>query len=123
MKILPLKGFKAIKALNAFHTLLLGLKMLPAYIAESYVDFYGAFETKTEQEKERLLREAVLFVQLTEDEVCALVCFATDKNDVPYSEVNIKNLTIDELFEIIVSVCLEIGRIKINILTEAKKKN
>lgn len=123
LKVLPLKGYKSLKALNAFHALLLGLKMLPAYLSESYESFYESFREKPEEEKEKLIREAVLFVQLQQDEVEALVAFTTDKNGIPYSAASVNNLSMDELHEIIVAVCMEIGRIKIDILTESEKKN
>ena len=123
VQVLPLKGYKSLKALNGFHALLLGLKMLPAYIGEDYKTFYSNFEHKTEEEKEFLLKEAVLFVELSEAEVMALVCFAKDSNGVPYKSVNIGNLQIDQLHEIIVAVCMEIGRIKIDLLSESEKKN
>lgn len=121
-KVLELKGFKSLRALNAFHALLLGLKMLPAYQSLSYEDFFAGFKDKTDGEKETCLREAAVFVQLAEDEIEALVCFCTDKNGVPYSSVNVKNLKLDELHEIIVAVCMEIGRIKINLVSEEEKK-
>lgn len=122
IKILPLIGTKSLRALNAFNVLLLGLKMLPAYLAEDYETFYASFAGKTEAEKEKLLREAVVFVPLAEDELAALVCFATDKNGVPYTAVNIKNLTMEALFEVVVAVCMEIGRIKIDLISEEEKK-
>lgn len=122
MKLLPLKGYKSLRALNAFHTLLLGLKMLPAYMSEDYQTFFGAFATKTDAQKETALREAAAFVQLTPDEIDALVSFATDKNGVPYSAVNQGNLGPAELFEIIIAVCMEIGRIKIELVSEDEKK-
>lgn len=122
MKILPLKGYKSLKALNAFHTLLLGLKMLPMHFAEPYDEFYANFADKTDAEKEKFLREAVIFVPLQPEEVEALVAFATDKNEIPYSAVNLKNLGPDELVECIVSVCMEIGRIKIELVSESEKK-
>ncbi len=123
MKILPLKGYKSLRALNGFHALLLGLKMLPAYIQEPYETFYASFNEKSDDEKRKLLREAVIFVQLGQDEVEALIGFAIDKNGVPYQSANVKNLAVDELHAIIVAVCMEIGRIKIELITEEEKKN
>ncbi len=123
MKVLPLKGYKSLKALNAFHALLLGLKMLPAYIGIDYETFHASFQGKTEGEKESLLREAAVFVQLAEDEVNALLSFVADKNGVPYSAVNIGNLGAGELHESIVAVCMEIGRIRIELVSEDEKKN
>ena len=116
-KVLPLKGYKALRALNAFHALLLGLKMLPAYIGETYDNFYASFATKTDGEKEKLLREAAVFVQLAQDEIEALISFTTDKNGIPFSSVNVGNLAVDEIHECIVAVCMEIGRIKISLVS------
>lgn len=122
-KVLPLKGFKSYKALNAFHALLLGLKMLPAYTLITYEKFFESFKDKDDAEKETLLREAAVFVNLEEEEIEALVCFCTDKNGIPLTKANINNLTPDEIHEVIVAVCMEIGRIKIDLVTESEKKN
>ncbi len=121
-KILELKGYKSLKALNAFHSLLLGLKMLPSYMSVDYQEFYAAFKTKTDAQKETALREAAAFVQLSQEEVEALVSFATDRNGIPFSAVNSGNLKPDELFEIIIAVCMELGRIKIELVSEDEKK-
>ncbi len=123
MKVLPLKGTKSLTALRAFSALLLGYKMLPAHIGEDYETFYAAFNDKTEAEKEKVLRLAAAFVSLGDDEVAALVSFVCDKNGVPYSASNIGNLSAGELHEIIVAVCMEIGRIKIELVGEDEKKN
>ncbi len=122
MKILPLVGYKSLRALNGFHVLLLGLNMLPAYIGKGYEKFYASFKEKTEDEKEAAIREAVLFVELKEEEVRALVSFACDSNGIPYGDTNIKNLSPKQLHEIIVAVCMEIGRIEIELVSEEEKK-
>ena len=123
MKVLPLKGYKSLKALNAFNALLLGLKMLPVNLDKNYVDFFEAFKHKSDTEKEDAVRQAVAFVPLNDDEIDALVSFTTDRNGVPYGKVNVSNLGVAELHEIIVAVCMEIGRIKIDLVTEEEKKN
>jgi hypothetical protein len=123
MKILELKGYKSLKALNAFHTLLLGLKMLPAYIQTPYDEFFEGFKEMNEAEKEKKIREAAIFVPLEQNEVEALISFATDKNGIQYSSVNLKNLGAKEIHEIIVAVCMEIGKIEVSLLSEDEKKN
>lgn len=122
MKVLPLVGYKSLRALNAFHTLLLGLKMLPIYLNEDYVSFFASFKEKDDGAKEDALRQSIAFVQLSTEEVEAVVSFATDSNGIPYAASNIKNLKPDELFEIIVAVCMEIGRIKVELVSEEEKK-
>lgn len=121
-EVLPLKGFKSLKALNAFNALLLGLKMLPEFLPIDYQTFFASFKDKTDGEKETLLRQAVAFVELDESEVSALITFCADNNGVPYCSANLSNLSPDELHEIIVSVCMEIGRIKIDLVSEDEKK-
>ena len=123
IQVLPLRGFNSLKALNAFSALLLGLKMLPAYIAITMEDFYGAFIEMSEGEKEARLREAVAFVKLEQDEVESIICFTKDKNGITHSRENLKNLDVKELHEIIVAVCMEIGKIKISLTSESEKKN
>ncbi len=123
MKVLELKGFKSLRALNGFHSLLLGMKMLPMHIAQSYVEFYKDFELLPEKEQRATLKEAALFVELDKDEVEAIVSFCCDPNGIPYEASNIKNLSPDQLIEAIVSVCFEIGKIKIDFVTDEEKKN
>lgn len=122
MKVLELKGHRALHALNGFSALLLGLKMLPLYLETPYEAFYASFLTKTDAEKETAVRQALAFVQLDLDEIEAMASFVVDPNGVPYSAASLKSLPLDQLFEIIVAVCLAIGRIRIPIVTEAEKK-
>jgi hypothetical protein len=97
--------------------------MLPQYISESYETFYASFADRSDSDKEKFIREAAIFVQLSQDEVESLVTFVTDKNGIPYSAVNLKNLDVKEIHEIIVAVCMAIGAMKISIVSEDEKKN
>lgn len=123
MKVIELKGYKSLKALNVFHALMLGLKMLPSYIGESYEEFFARVQEMPAADQEKMIREAALFVKLDEDDVRSLICFTVDPNGVPYSEENIRNLGPDQLHEAIVSVCVAISKIRINFVTESEKKN
>ncbi len=123
MRVLELKGYKSLKALHAFHALMLGLKMLPSYIAESYEDFYDRVSKMPEVDQEKLIREAALFVELQKEEVESLLSFCADANGVPYSPENLKNLGPKELHEIIVAVCVQISKIKIDLVSTDEKKN
>jgi hypothetical protein len=123
MKVLELKGYKSLRAFNAFHTLMLGLKMLPMYIGESYERFYENMKELPESEQESMIRQAALFVELTKDEVEALASFCTDANGIPFQASNINNLSPDQIVDVIVSVCKEIAKFKIDLLTDKEKKN
>jgi hypothetical protein len=123
MRVLELRGFKSLRALNAFNTLMLGLKMLPSYMGETYEEFLGRIAEMPPQDQEKMIREAALFVELQKDELEALICFCTDPNGVPYSAENVKNLGPKDLHECIVAVCKEIAKIKIDLIGEHEKKN
>jgi hypothetical protein len=122
MKVSVLKGYKSLRAFNVFHTLMLGLKMLPAYASDSYEEFYNKTEKLSDSEKEKLIREAVLFVELQPDEVEAMVSFCLDPNGVPYEKSNLSNMPPDQLVEMIVAVSMEIAKIKIDLVSDSEKK-
>jgi hypothetical protein len=123
MKVLPLIGAKSIAAFCSFNKLLLGYKMLPAYAGETYEVFFEHMKEKTDAQKESIIREALAFVALERDEIEALASFVADRNGVPYSPTSLKNLSLKEIFEIIIAVCMEIGRIDISLISEDEKKN
>lgn len=121
--VLPLVGFKSLRALNAFHALMLGLKMLPSYMSETYEAFFARIEDMSDDDKIKMIREAALFVELQKEEMEALLTFCTDKNGVPFQAANLKNLAPDEMIEVIVAVCFEISKIKIDFVSKEEKKN
>lgn len=123
MTILPLVGYKSYKALVAFHTLMFGLKMLPDYITEQYEDFFARIDSLTPDEQRRFIEKAVLFVELDQEVVESLVCFAVDPNGVPYGPRNLKRLGPSEITKIICEVCFAISQIKTDFLSKAEKKN
>jgi hypothetical protein len=123
IKALELKGLKTLPCLNAFHALILGLKMLPQYQGWSYEDFLEMLHKLTPPEQEKFIREACLFVRLEPDEVEAMVLFCTDANGVPYTAENIKNLGPADLIEIIVAVSMAVVRLNIYLVTDSEKKN
>jgi len=123
MRVLELKGYKSLRALNAFNALMLGLKMLPAYMAEDYEPFLARIQEMPPEDQKKMIREAAKFVELQKEEVEAIICFCTDKNGVPFTSENLKNLGPEQLVEIITSVCFEIAQIKIDFVTDSEKKN
>lgn len=122
MKTLELKGYKSLRALNAFSALMLGLKMLPQYMGETYEEFLSKIHDMPEDDQRKMITEAAMFVELSKEEVEALTCFCADKNGVPYTAENLKNLNPKEQVEIIVSVCMDIAKIRIDFITETEKK-
>jgi len=123
VKTLPLVGYKSLRALNAFHMIMMGLKMIPIYAFMKYEDFFGMFEEKTLEEKELFLREGLAMIELQEDEIDALIGFCLDSNGVPYGKANIKNLKLKDIYECCLSVMIEISKIEISFITESEKKN
>lgn len=123
MKTLSLEGMGSFWAFQAYHKILLGVKMLPSYISESYEDFYKRIEDMPAQDQEKIIREGALFVELSKNELESLTKFCVDSNGIPYTAENMRKMTPDQIFEIIVSVCLEIAKIRVNFVTESEKKN
>ncbi len=123
IKVLELKGYKSLRAFNAYHALMLGLKMLPAYMHESYEEFFARVEKMPLKDQTKMITEAALFVKLEREEVEAIICFASDANGVPYTAENLKGLGPDQLVAIVVAVCTEISKIKIDFVSETEKKN
>lgn len=123
MKVLELRGYKSLRVLNAYSSLMLGIKMLPEHMKEPFEEFYDRLERLDDVEKMKTIRKAILFVELQEEELQAILSFASDKNGVPYGPENLKNLNPSELTEIIAAVCFEMSKFKIDLVTEAEKKN
>jgi flagellar motor switch/type III secretory pathway protein FliN len=122
MKILPLVGLKSLNAFNSFNLLLLGLKMLPLNLGKSYEEFYAEFDELEESAKEKFVRQAVAFVKMESEEIEDLLAFATDTNGCRFDKTNISNLSLAQINDIVVAVCMEIGRIKISLVTSEEKK-
>jgi len=123
MRVTELKGYKSLRALNAFSVLAIGLKMTPDYSQETFVDFFKRLQDMDPIEQEKKLREAAAIVPLDEAEVQGLLSFCVDANGVPYSSENIKNLNPHQIIDLIVKVCLEIVKIRIDSVSEDEKKN
>lgn len=123
MKFLDICGPKGYSALIAFNTLMLGLKMLPSYMGETYEEFLGRIQLMDQKDQMKMIREAAMFVKLGEDELKDIVCFCTDKNGVPYTSENLKNLKPDEIIDVISGVCFKVSQFRVGFLTESEKKN
>lgn len=121
--VLPLEGFKSLRALNAFHTLMLGLKMLPAYMGEPYEKFFARVGAMPIEDQYRMIREAAAFVELSQEEVEALVGFTSDPNGIPYGPPQLKTMKPGQILDLVCAVCLEIAKMKIDLVSEAEKKN
>lgn len=101
----------------------MGLKLIPLYAFIPYEDFYAGFEEKTDAEKELFLREGLAMIKLEDDEIEALIGFCCDKNGIPYTKANIKNLDLKQIYDCCLAVMLEISKIEISFITESEKKN
>ena len=124
IKVRELKGFKSLRAVNTFHTLLMGLKMLPQFLGESYEAFFLRIKKMDDDGRRTMFVQAVNFVPLTDEEIEAVIYFTTDGNGVAFTSENLKGITPTRMREAIVAVCLEICRIEgSDLLTDAEKKN
>lgn len=123
-KCLPLAGPKSHSALTAYQALLTGLRMVPEYYHLGQEEFNEMIEAMEPKDQLKVFISAARTVPLTDEELKALVCFCTDKNGVPYTKENIKNLGPSDFVEVIVTVCMEIAtNIHIDLITKEEKKN
>ncbi len=110
-----IKGIKGLYAFKALQTLLLSYFLLPEFKEpnEKYDDFLKRFSEMDDSQRKEVLQKSLYFAGIEPAEIEALICFATDNNGVPYCRNNINNLSIEQLFSIIIDVCLEVARIKV----------
>lgn len=116
-------GTDAFRAMQVYCKLVLGLKMLPMYETFEFSDFFNLIGDMPEVDKKIVLKEALLLVDLNNDEIAQLCSFGLDKNGVPLSKNNIKSLTIPDQFEVMLEVCLKLTDIKVDSITDDQKKN
>lgn len=122
MKVRELEGIASLRAINAYHMLMYGLKMLPEYFRESYEEFYAKIDTLTQDEKDGLIKKAIFLIDLKDEEVGALLFWCNDPNGVPFTNANVKNLKPNQIIEALFLVCSEISKIDADLLTEQEKK-
>lgn len=123
IQVHELKGYKSLKAYYAFQALLVGLKMLPMHMLETYEDFYARMEAMPPEDQEKLIRMAASLVPLQKDEVESLISFASDANGARYSEAHLKDLDPKTLIDIIVAVSMKIAAMKVDFVSDDEKKN
>lgn len=123
-KVLPLKEYKSYKALCAFQRLIFGLKMIPGFMQYSFEELCDIIDKMSDEDKLKTITQAAKMVTLDEDEVNALLCFCTDKNGIPYTAENKKNLSPADIVEIIVTVSMHlIQHVHVDLVNESEKKN
>lgn len=125
MTVLPLHGLKSLDAVRGLSALLLGYYCLAMPGKTSYAtfeEFFESFGVISEEEKEKIIRTAILFVKVEHWEIEAMASFVPDKKGAPYSAASLKNMPMSQLIEIVVAVCKEMGKLKVSILSEDEKK-
>lgn len=124
LRVRELEGAESYAAFVAFHNLLMGVKMTPMYMTLDYQEFFEAVHAMDAKEKEKVIRQAAMLVRLdTNDELLPILFMCEDKNGVRLSRESIKKMSLKDIFEAVVKVCLEIGEIQITMVTESEKKN
>ncbi len=118
-----IKGIRSLRAFNVYNSLLLGIKMLPQYLKESYEEFYSRLKDMEPDDQAKIIREAAFFIEIQPEELEAMAIFCKDSNGVPISRENLKNFSPGDLIDMIEAVCTEISKFKIDLVSEAEKKN
>ena len=124
IKVLTIEGMDSYYPCQAYYKLLFGLSMIPAYAHMSLSEFAGYCELLSDDDKEKIIKEAVQIVTLEPDEILKVVCWAVDPNGVRYSRENLKKATPQFINEILRAVILEVAKAhKIDMISEDEKKN
>jgi hypothetical protein len=121
--VIDLVGYESVKALNVYGALLIGGKNIPPYVDMPFPDYFEAIRTLPPADQENFFRVCVAVVPLEREEVEAITCFCLDANGVPYTRMQLKSMPLKDVFDIIISVCLEVAKFKIDFVSETEKKN
>lgn len=122
-KVVDLVGYESIRALNVYGALLIGGKNIPGYVDMPFDQYFETIRTMPPAQQENFFRICVAVVPLEREEVEAIVCFCLDPLGVPYSRMQLKSMPLKDVFDVIISVCLEIAKFKIDFVSESEKKN
>ena len=113
MKIKELKGLKAVKALNVYVKLVIGLALTHLNKEKTIEGFLKAFEEYAPEKRRELLKFACLIVQLEDDEIEALTRFAQDDNGIAYERPSLAYLKPSEVVNIMTDVALAVSEVKV----------
>ena len=121
--VIDLVGYESIRALNVYGALLIGGKNLPGYSDMPFEEYFETIRTMPAAQQENFFRICVAVVPLEREEVEAITCFCLDANGVPYQRMQLKSMPLKDVYDIIISVCLEIAKFKIDFVSDTEKKN
>ncbi len=125
IKVAIIKGVDSVQGVQAYHKIMMGLTMIPAYAAFSPSEFLSKIDEMSDDDQEKVIRQAIEFgVRLETEEINDLIKWACDSNGVRFTKENIKNLTPFEFIEAMVAVCKQMASDhKIYLISEDEKKN
>ena len=122
-KLLPLTGISGVRAFNVFHSVILGLKMVPIELEKGYHAFLDEMNSKTEDEKREYFRTGLNFVPLEESDIEAVIRFCEDANGIPLTKNSVRGMSSVDIINLMVEVFLEIAKLNVNLVTKDEKKN
>lgn len=110
-----IRGIKGLLAFKAMHTLLFGYFLLPEHRKgnENYDKFLRRFSEMTEAEKREVFNQALYVCGIDEKEIITLAEFCKDANGIPYNKQSLVGAPIDDVFNIVIDVCLAVASVKV----------
>ena len=124
IKTKTVEGPTSYRVYNAYCSLVLGLHYMPINTnGQQYDEFLETVEAMPPEDQEKCFRQAARLTNLEKDDLLAMLSFCVDPNGVPYGPVNVKNLNPKMIVEMIVAVCMQIAGMRIDLVSEAEKKN
>lgn len=101
-----LKGLKSVRVMQITSTLVMGLAMLPVNMNKTFAEFYQEVIEADVDTQRKILEDAIRFVELSEEELLAVLCFCADSNGIAISKSNIGNYEPNKIMDMVVEVCL-----------------
>lgn len=113
-----MSDFKGVQGLRAYKAMMSITRSL-YFIAEvsggqDWEKFLSWLDTQTEEQMTRLFKVGVVYgVKLDQDEILDLLAYCKDKNGITITRENLNSIPVDELIASMVSVCMELNKIKV----------
>lgn len=112
MKILELRGLKAVRIYQLYQQMLIAYAIMPTTRANSIKEFLCDFESKDIETKRKILRCAAMFYDFSDDDLKNILDFVVaDITNVELSQ-QVHVMTPDEIITTVADVLLKCSEIK-----------
>lgn len=112
MKILELRGLKAVRIYQLYQQMLIAYAIMPTTRAKSVKDFLCDFENKDTEEKRDILRCAAMFYDFSDDDLKNILDFAVSDNTKVELSQQVQIMAPNDIIITVADVLLKCSEIK-----------